>query len=415
MPHICCVVRLRRQPPEVVHAHGYEDDWRGGEGIIDQYAKNPGDGCVRVLWITFVAGLLALCSGAAALGQASPRQLDASLPDRELVIATKEAAPFAMKGPDGTWQGISIELWRHVADQLHLRYHFVEVATVQDLLAATEAGKVDAAVAAVTVTAARAQTSDFSQPFYRSGLGVAVAGGVADWLPILRAFLSFRFLQAIVALLAIALIVGTLVWLFERRQNHHFAGKAMHGLASGIWWSAVAMTQAGAAQGAPSSLPGRLLAVVWMIVSIIALAVFTAGVTSAITTHQLQGLVRNVDDLRSLRVAVVNGSSSVDFLEQQRITHRGFTDPTAALNAVQQGSIDAFVYDRPLLSWIVRGNFPSLQVLGVSFDPQNYAIALPLNSALRVPIDVALLESVTSEWWQQVLYRYSGQASTEGR
>ena len=320
-----------------------------------------------------------------------------------------------MKGPDGAWQGISIELWRHIADHMHLRYHFVEVATVQDLLAATSTGEADTAVAAVTVTAARAQTSDFTQPFYRSGLGVAVAGGVADWLPILRAFLSLRFLQAIVALLAIALLVGTLVWLFERRRNDHFAGGPMQGLTSGIWWSAVAMTQAGAAQGAPSSLAGRLLAVVWMIVSIIALAVFTAGVTSAITTHQLQGLVRNVDDLRSLRVGVVSGSSSVDFLEQQRITHRGFADPTAALNAVQAGSIDAFVYDRPLLSWIMRGNFPRLQVLGVTFDPQNYAIALPLNSELRVPIDVALLESVTSEWWQQVLYRYAGQASAEGR
>jgi ABC-type amino acid transport substrate-binding protein len=173
------------------------------------------------------------------------------------------------------------------------------------------------------------------------------------------------------------------------------------------------MTQAGAAQGAPSSLPGRLLAVVWMIVSIITLAVFTGGITSAITTHQLQGLVRNVDDLRSLRVGVVNGSSSVEFLDQQRVAHRRFADPTTALNAVKAGSIDAFVYDRPLLSWIVRGSFPTLQVLRVRFDPQNYAIALPLNSELRIPLDVALLEAVSSEWWQQVLYRYLGQASAD--
>jgi len=148
-----------------------------------------------------------------------------------------------------------------------------------------------------------------------------------------------------------------------------------------------------------------------MIVSIITLAVFTGGITSAITTHQLQGLVRNIDDLRSLRVAVVNGSSSAEFLDQQRIAHRAFTDPTAALNAVKAGSVDAFVYDRPLLSWMVRGSFPTLQVLKVTFDPQNYAIAAPLNSALRVPLDVALLETVTNEWWQQVLYRYLGQTS----
>jgi ABC-type amino acid transport substrate-binding protein len=320
-----------------------------------------------------------------------------------------------MKGPDGTWQGISIDLWRHAADELHLRYRFVEATTVQDLMAATSKGEADAAVAAITVTATRAEASDFTQPYYHSGLGVAVAGGIANWLPIVRTFLSLRFFEAILVLLVIALIVGTSVWLFERRQNNHFGGPPARGLTSGIWWSAVAMTQAGAAQGAPSSLPGRLLAVVWMIVSIITIAVFTGGITSAITTHQLQGLVRNLDDLRLLRVGVVDGTSSADFLDQQRITHLSFVDPPAALSAVQAGRIDAFVYDRPLLSWIVRGHFPALQVLNVTFDPQNYAIALPLNSALRVPFDVALLEAVTSEWWQQVLYRYLGQVSAEGR
>jgi ABC-type amino acid transport substrate-binding protein len=369
------------------------------------------------LWIAPIAGSLVLYSLVSAFCQPLPQQLAerALPPDRELLIATKEAAPFAMKAPDGRWQGISIDLWDRVADQLHLRYRFVEVATVQDLIAATSKGEVDAAVAAVTVTAARAQTSDFTQPYYQSGLGVAVAGGVANWLPMVRTFVSPRFLQAILGLLAIALIVGVLVWLFERRHNNHFGGTPAQGLTSGIWWSAVAMTQAGAAQGAPSSLPGRLLAIVWMIVSIITLAVFTGGVTSAITTHQLQGLVRNVEDLRSLRVGVVDGSSSVDFLSQQRIAYHGFVDPSSGLNAVRAGRIDAFVYDRPLLGWIVRENFPTLQVLGLTFDRQNYAIALPPNSTLRVPLDVALLEAVTSEWWRQVLYRYLGQASAEAR
>jgi polar amino acid transport system substrate-binding protein len=235
-----------------------------------------------------------------------------------------------------------------------------------------------------------------------------VAAGVANWLPVLRTFLSYRFLQAILILLGIALVVGTLVWLFERRKNDHFGGHPVQGLTSGIWWSAVAMTQAGAAQGAPATLPGRLLAVVWMIVSIIALAVFTAGITSAITTHQLQGLVRNVDDLRSLRVGVAAGTSSVDFLDHQRVVHRVFADVSTGLSAVQAGAIDAFVYDRPLLSWMVRQNFPSLQVLGVTFDHQNSAIALPRNSALRVQLDTELLESVTTDWWEQTLYRYLG-------
>ena len=331
-------------------------------------------------------------------------------PDREIIVATKQAPPFAMKGGDGNWQGISIDLWRRIAEQMHLRYRFTEVVTVQDLLDATANGTADAAVAAITVTAARARAVDFTQPFYETGLGVAVQSGVANWLPVVRTFLSFNFLQAILALLGIALIVGILIWLFERRQNDNFAGHPAKGLTSGIWWSAVAMTQAGAAQGGPSSLPGRLLAVVWMVASIIALAVFTAGITSAITTHQLQGLVRNVADLHSLRVGVVAGSSSVEFLEAHRVAHDLFPDPPAGLKALQAGRLDAFVYDRPLLTWIVQQNFSGVQVLGVTFGQQNYAIALPSDSVLRIPLDIALLENASGEWWKQTLYRYLGAA-----
>lgn len=338
-----------------------------------------------------------------------------ALPDRVLIVATKEAPPFAMKEPDGSWHGIGIELWRRIAGQLHLRYRFEEVRTVPELLKAAADGSADVAVAAITVTAPRAQTVDFTQPFYETGLGVAVRGGLANWVPVARAFLSINFLRAILVLIGVALFVGILVWLFERRANNHFGGHPVRGLTSGIWWSAVAMTQAGAAQNGPASLPGRLLAVVWMIASIVVIAVFTASVTSAITTHQLQGVVQHVDDLRSLRVGVVAGSSSVDFLDNQRIAHKVFGDPESGLRAVESGTLDAFVYDRPLLTWIVQRKFSPLQVLRVTFDQQNYAIGLPPNSMLRVPLDIALLEDIDSEWWDQVLYRYLGIAGVEPR
>jgi polar amino acid transport system substrate-binding protein len=372
-----------------------------------EHQKGP----TRLLRIVILTCTLSLCAGTIVDNSASSAVPATFVPpDHEFVVATKQAPPFAMKGGDGGWQGISIDLWRRVAEQMHLRYRFIEVTTVQDLLDATANGTADAAVAAVTVTAARARVVDFTQPFYETGLGVAVQSGVANWLPVMRTFLSFNFLQAVLALLGIALVVGILIWLFERRQNDNFAGHPIKGLTSGIWWSAVAMTQAGAAQGGPSSLPGRLLAVVWMIVSIISLAVFTAGITSAITTHQLQGLVRNVADLHALRVGVVAGSSSVDFLEARRVAHDLFADAPTGLKALQAGHIDAFVYDRPLLTWIVQQNFSGLQVLGVTFGQQNYAIALPSNSDLRIPLDIALLESANGDWWKQTLYRYLGAA-----
>ena len=59
----------------------------------------------------------------------------------------------------------------------------------------------------------------------------------------------------------------------------------------------------------------------------------------------------------------------------------------------------------------MKQNFANLQVLGVTLDQQNYAIALPSGSGLRSPLDIVLLENVTSEWWAQVLYRYLGRTA----
>ncbi len=358
----------------------------------------------------FATVLMALaCLGVLLAAAPAPVPPAADVLGRELVVGTRVSPPFAMKNDDGTWGGISIDLWRHLAAPLHLRYRIEDRGSVQDLLAAVASGQVDVAVAALTVTSERRKTMDFTQPFFSTGLGVAVPRtGVTAWLPVVRTFLSFRFLQAVLALLGIALFVGTLIWTFERHENEHYGGGPVRGFVAGAWWSAVAMTQAGAAQQGPRSTPGRVLAVIWMIASVVTIAVFIAGITSALTTQRLQGIVRNANDLRSIRVGALAGSSTVDFLTEQRIGFRTYPTAAAGLRAAESGRIDAFVYDRPLLAWILRQDFPQLDLTPVTLDPQNYAFALPRNSPLREALDVGTLETLESGWWEQTRFRYLG-------
>jgi polar amino acid transport system substrate-binding protein len=276
------------------------------------------------------------------------------------------------------------------------------------LVAGTADGSFDAAIAALTVTATRDRVVDFSQPFYSTGLGIAVSIEESRWMSISRALLSFGFLQAVLALVGIAILVGFVIWLLERRKTEHFGG-GTQGLGTGLWWSATAMTQAGAAQNAPATLPGRVVAIGWMIASVIVIAVFTAGITSTLTKRELRGAVNGVNDLRAVRVGAPADTSSAYYLDHQRISHRGFSGPEEGLKALQAGTIDAFVYDKPLLSWLILRDFSStLRVLDVTFDNQNYAIALPKGSPLREMINPPLLEETESDWWQQTLFEYLG-------
>jgi polar amino acid transport system substrate-binding protein len=352
----------------------------------------------------------------AALAQIPPARAQTRTPEplevRELVVGTKVAPPFAMQADDGTWRGISIDLWRRVADQLHLRYRFQET-TLESLTDGVAKGSLDAAVAALTVTGSRHRLVDFTQPFYSTGLGIAVTrdAGVS-WWPIMGNLFSLGFIRAVAVLFVVSIAVGIVLWLLERRHNEHF-GAHRQGLGSSVWWSAVAMTQSAHAAGekVPITLPGRLLAIVWMVASVIVIASFTAALTSTLTLKQLRGAVHGEDDLRYVRVAAIAGTETIEYLGHQHISYQGFADAEAGLLALQNGRVDAFVYDEPLLLWLVNERFSgSLQVLGATFDPQVYAIALPRGSELRMPIDIALLDAIRSEWFRETLFAYLGRS-----
>jgi polar amino acid transport system substrate-binding protein len=355
------------------------------------------------------AALFLFC-GAPAQSQTSNAASSSLQLDRELVIGTKEAPPFSMKAANGTWQGISIDLWRRIATEIGVKYRLVEEATVQELIEGVASGRFDVGVGAITVTAARDQLVDFSHPYYATGLGIAVpAERTASWWPVLRAMTSFGFAQAVMALIGLAFLVGFLVWFFERRHNEDFGGDVKRGLSSGVLWSTTAMTQRQSSAFSPRTLPGRIIAVIWMVVSIIAVAVFTAGITSALTTKKLRGDVDTVADLTSARVGAVTGTSTEEALVRMHLVPRGFETAQLGLRALREKQIDAFVYDRPLVAWIIRQNFPgSIELLDITFDPQNYAFALPNGSPYRKPLNIALLKATSDIWWDDVISRYLG-------
>ena len=95
--------------------------------------------CFRpVLWLILAAlAFLAIRPAGA--------QVPSAMPGHVLIVGTKEAPPFAMKERDGSWTGISIDLWRRIADELHLRYRFQEVP-LQELIDGTAAGRLDASI-----------------------------------------------------------------------------------------------------------------------------------------------------------------------------------------------------------------------------------------------------------------------------
>ena len=350
--------------------------------------------------------VLALLIGAISFSPAAAQDTT-----RTLVVGTKEAPPFAIRQPDGTWGGISITLWEQIAEELDLSYEWQE-RDLQGLLEGAEDGSLDVAVAALTVTAEREEDLDFSHPFYASGLGIAVRveeGG--RWLSVIRGFLSVAFLKVVGVLVLLLLLVGLVIWVVERRHNpEHFGGSPAQGIGSGFWWSAVTMTTVGYGDKAPVTAAGRIIGLIWMFTAIIIISSFTAAIASSLTFSQFRHAVEGPGDLRDVRIGTVPNSVSDEYLQAQHIPAQAYDSPVAALAALDAGEIKAFVYDAPILRYLInsRGG-TSVEVLPGTFQEQYYAIAFPSGSALLEPVNRSLLEQVDAPAWQDVLYRYLGE------
>lgn len=334
-----------------------------------------------------------------------------STPGRTLVVGTKATEPFVLRGADGSWSGISIELWQLIAADLGWEFEYRELE-FGELMDATERGELDVAVAAFTVTPEREHVLDFSHPFYTTGLGLAVAmpHRRARGLGLLRGLVSRDFVATVTALSVLLFMVGFVVWLFERRRNREdFGGSALQGIGSGFWWSAVTMTTVGYGDKAPRSVAGRFIALLWMFAGIIMISTFTASITTSLTLNQLQTVVQGPDDLPNVRVGTLRDSAPAVALAERNVSYRGYGDLDAALKALTNEEIDVVVYDAPILLYQVKQSYQGeVVVLPRTFEPQVYAIMLPSGSVLREPINRALLRAVRTPEWQNELQRYLG-------
>ena len=94
-------------------------------------------------------------------------------PSQPLRVAVYDLAPYGSVDATGLFSGVSVDLWRRVAEDLGVDYRFISVLQMDDVLAGLEHGRFDAAVGAITITPERLMRVDFSYPAHRSGVAVA--------------------------------------------------------------------------------------------------------------------------------------------------------------------------------------------------------------------------------------------------
>ncbi len=331
------------------------------------------------------------------------------------VVVTRVLPPFVIEDGD-KYTGFSAELWTELAKRTNIDFTWKRASNVKEILAAVDSAQAQIGIAAISITAAREQQYDFSQPMFESGLQILVQNTDSNGLS-WRDLLGFLTRGAMPYLLAILglliLIPGHLAWFAERSHKESvFSQSYFPGIFQAMAW---ALGAAAGQQGdVPRSSYGRILSAAAVFVSLLFLTYWQAELTSSFTVQQLQGGISGPDDLPGKAVGTTTGSTSAAFLQTHGAKLQEFEKITDAFEALEKGKLDAVVFDAPVLLYYAsttgRGK---VRVVGSMFKKENYGIVFPRGSELRKRVNEALL-SMREDGSYDALYAKWFSASGSG-
>jgi len=326
--------------------------------------------------------------------------------NQEVKVGFQVKPPFVIK-ENNQYSGVCIDLWKKVADSFDINYTLKEYE-LDELLQSVENGDVNIAISPLTVTASRIQKFGFTQPYYITNLAFATkVEKTNDILAFLSDLFSINFLKAFIPLFMIILVFGVIVWLLENKRNTEQFRKGVNGIGDGIWWSATTMSTVGYGDKAPTTLWGRILGMIWMFTAVIVISGLTASVSSSLTVHNLKSEVSSFDDLRKIHVGCVKGTGTAGFLDQYKIRYTNFNDVEDGIKAVNDGTIEAFVYDDAILNYFVKLSKYNevIKVIPSSYYKEYFSFASNDNELLK-KINEVLIGIIESDKWERDLEKY---------
>lgn len=329
-----------------------------------------------------------------------------------LIVGVAGSEPFIInKGNDDDLSGIAIELWEDLAKDKDWNYRYKTYNSVNDALNATENGELDLVVGPISITSQRVKKVRFSQPYYQSSLAIASRADAIGFWGRIKPFFSFELLIAVGVFLFILATVGTLFWLAERKASpEQFPEDPKTGIGNGMWLAIVTMSTTGYGDMAPVTLKGRIIAGVWMIVTIIFATSMVAGIASTLTLTGLgTSTINNIEELSEKTTATILGSPAESFIKDYKYEEVPVNILSEAMTKLKNKEVDAVIYDRPQLLYFQNNhNDKNIFISKSEYSKQGYGFAFPLNSQLVNEVNLVLLEFSENQIINEIVIDYLG-------
>jgi ABC-type amino acid transport substrate-binding protein len=357
-----------------------------------------------------LAGLAAVAGLATATDCASGAEPALAEPLR---VAVYDMPPYGYVDADGSIAGVSVDLWRRVAQQTQWQFRFIPVADMEAVLSGLEQSRYDAAIGAITITPERSERVDFSYPAHRSGVAAAFRKETGP-LSALAAYgaAAAELSPLILAMAAMLVATGLAMWFLER-PGHPAAQKPESSVATlrdGVYWAVVTMTTVGYGDKTPKTNAGRMIAILWMLGSVVLVSLLSTSMVSRLTAERVEsGADVALSDLTGKKLAAAAHSSGAEYLDGLHLAYAKFPNLQEALDSLADGRSDAVVNSVGALQHLIAKRYAKVvQAPQGLLAPAYMAIALPAGSPLKKPLDRALMKITAGAEWRSAEERFFG-------
>uniref|UniRef100_A0A0E0M1I6 Glutamate receptor n=1 Tax=Oryza punctata TaxID=4537 RepID=A0A0E0M1I6_ORYPU len=274
-------------------------------------------------------------------------------------------------------------------------------------------GTFDAAVADMTITAARSSHVDFTLPFMASGIAMVAPlqdhRGKRTWV-----FLKPLRYDLWIASAAFFFFTGFAVWFVEHRDNDDFRGPPWHQLGTLLYFGFSTLVFAHR-EDLRNNL-SRFAAVVWFFFVLILQSSYTASLTSMLTVPQLEPSIADYAAMwrGAERVGIMNNSFMRDAMTRSGFPPARLVPYKAAQSfheALLNGTIGAVVDETPYLRIFLKSYCDRFAMTGGQLNKTGgFGFAFPKGSPYVADLSRAILALTESEEMNLIERKWFGES-----
>lgn len=311
--------------------------------------------------------------------------------EKVLRVGVALGEPFAQVN-NSEYNGIAVDIWKQIADELNLKYQFVAMDEhIDEDVEKLAAGQIDVLIGPIVPTYDRMKQVDFLQPFYLNQIGLVVPAKSLSFFNALGSIFTDVTKAALLILLGFTLLYFHVYWYFELRKQNQACKSYWKGLLETCWMHTLDIDMG----DLPTHILTRVSRFVWLILITIFFSSITASITSSLTIA-LSGeyaSYASLDEYKDKAVVAVVRTAPYDIAKSAGFVNiKAVNDRDEAISLLLNGQVAAYIDYYPvaehyLLEHQLRHQ---LAMTNLVIQRDTFAFALPINSPLRHALDMKL-------------------------